>query len=120
MYTRYKDQLYIDASPGAFGPVGFTPDNSTLADGETSWAMMGAGGLILWTPTGNLSDGTQEGSGRLRGQGWDLIDVPEYPGLKQAYWNQTLFEHMYAGGEGKDLTYCYGDYSPTIIDGDRP
>jgi hypothetical protein len=29
-YTRYRDQLYIDTSPGAFAPLRFTPGNSTL------------------------------------------------------------------------------------------
>lgn len=119
-YTKYKDQTYMDVSPGAFAPLGFTHDNSSLADGETSWAFTGVLGFIMWTPTGDLADGTPNGDGSIVGQGFDLIDVPDYPGLKQAYWNQTLFDYMRDGNAGKDLTMCNGDPSGTIIEGDRP
>lgn len=125
-YIRYRDELYIDASPGAFAPLRFTPDNSTLGPGETSWAWFSPYGVILWTPTGNPVDGTtdSEGRGRWPGFQWVDVDVAGYPGVKQAYWNQTRFDEMVLGEDfGHELlAMCRGDYGPgfTIVDGDRP
>ncbi|SPO05442.1 uncharacterized protein DNG_08129 [Cephalotrichum gorgonifer] len=120
-YIQYQDKLYLDTSPGAFQPLSFTADNNTLASGETSWAWTGAEGFILWSPTGRLRDSTPRGDGSITGQGFELVEVEGYPGLKQAYWNQTLWEEVWAGREqGKFLSICYGDYKPKIIQGDRP
>lgn len=119
-YIQYKDRLYLDASPGAFAPLSFTADNSTLADGQTSWAWVGALGFPLWTPTGNVADATP--GEEVKGQGFEWVDVEDYPGLRRAYWNQTLYEELWAGRhDGHMLTMCYGDYSdPKIEQGDRP
>ncbi|KAL1953799.1 hypothetical protein VTO42DRAFT_2260 [Malbranchea cinnamomea] len=120
-YIKYTDMLYLDASPGAFAPLRFTPDNSTLAPGETSWAWFSVYGGIMWTPTGDPLDGTPNSEGKVRGQGFEFVDVPGYPGLKQAYWNQTLFDLMYEGkASGNGLAFCHGDYSAVFIEGDRP
>ncbi|PGH23788.1 hypothetical protein AJ80_02218 [Polytolypa hystricis UAMH7299] len=120
-YTRYKDKLYIDASPGAVVPLRYTADNSTLTGGETSWAWTGAYGIIMWTPTGNIRDATPNGSGSIIGSGFELVEVKGYPGLRQAYWNQQKFDDMLVGKyTGGFLTMCYGDYSPIITEGNRP
>ncbi|KEZ42183.1 hypothetical protein SAPIO_CDS6253 [Scedosporium apiospermum] len=121
VYTKFKDKLYIDASPSAVRPISFTPDNTTLTGGETSWAWSGAYGLILWSPTGNPSDGLAEG-GLVTGQGVEWLDVAGYPGLKQAYWNVTKFEESRRTGvnRGGSFAMCYGDYQSVIVEGDRP
>lgn len=72
-YIQYKDHLYLDASPGAFAPLSFTADNSTLADGETSWAWTGVMGFPLWTPTGDPRDATPGSA--VKGQGFDWVEV---------------------------------------------
>lgn len=120
-YTQFKDKLYIDASPGALAPIGFTPDNSTLIEGETTWAWSGAYGFILWSPSDNPYDGLPDG-GIVTGQGVEWVSVPGYPGLKQAYWNVRKFEETKRTGKdsGGSFGMCYGDYSATIIQGDSP
>ena len=118
-YIQYKDRLYLDASPGAFAPLAFTADNSTLSEGETTWAWTGALGFILWTPSGDPGDATP--GGVVKGQGFEWVDVEGYPGLQRAYWNQTRWEEVQQGKEdGTFLTMCYGDYKPSIELGDRP
>ncbi|KAK2799803.1 hypothetical protein FQN51_006730 [Onygenales sp. PD_10] len=121
-YITYRDSLYIDTSPGAFAPLRFTPDNSTLTGGETAWAWTTPAGFPFWTPTGRVADGTAGGDGAIIGQGFQVVDVEGHPGVRQAYWNQTKFEEMYAGREdGGLLTVCYGDYDPeSITQGDSP
>ncbi|KAK2790421.1 hypothetical protein FQN53_009444 [Emmonsiellopsis sp. PD_33] len=122
-WTVYQDQLYIDASTNAYAPLRFTPDNTTLADGETSWAWWDAMGVLLWTPTGDPKDGTERGEGTVLGQGFTLVDVDGYPGLKQAYWNQTMFDEMYAGRWNHEgyLTICHKVRDdPSIVHADRP
>lgn len=118
-YIQYKDKLALDASPGAFAPLTFTPDNSTLTGGETTWAWSGILGFILWTPTGDLRDG-KPGSA-VTGQGFAWADVEGYPGLQRAYWNHTLWEEMMAGrSDGALLTMCNGDLHPNIVMGEHP
>jgi hypothetical protein len=119
-YIRYRDHAYLDKSPGAFAPVRFTPDNSTLAPGETSWSWASPYGIIMFTPTGNLADTTTSSGGVASGIQW--VNVPGFPGLKRVYWNQTLWQGMRAGTAtgGTAITMCHGDYDPTIIQGDRP
>lgn len=118
-YIQYKDKLALDASPGAFAPLTFTPDNSTLTGGETTWAWTGAIGFILWTPTGDHGDATPGEA--ITGQGFAWADVEGYPGLQQAYWNQTLWEEVWAGrAAGTMLTMCYGDLNPSIVMGEHP
>ena len=123
-YIRYRDQLYIDASPDAFGPLRFTPDNSTLSAGETSWGWFSAYGFVWWTPTGDPVDGMKDSEGRNRWPGFQWVEVDGYPGLKQAYWNQTRFDDLRLPEDvGHELlANCRGDYGPgvTIIDKDRP
>lgn len=118
-YIQYKDRLYLDASPGAFAPLGFTADNSTLSGGETTWAWTGALGFLLWTPTGDPLDASPGSA--VMGQGFEWVDVEGYPGLRRAYWNQTLFDEVWAGrDEGHMLMMCNGDYRATIEMGDSP
>ena len=118
-YIQYKDKLGLDASPGAFAPLFFTPDNSTLTGGETTWAWTGAIGIILWTPTGDPADATP-GDG-ITGQGFAWADVEGYPGLQRAYWNHTLWEEVVAGrADGGLLGLCYGDLRADIEMGEHP
>lgn len=117
-YIQYTDRLYLDASPGAFAPLAFTADNSTLAEGETTWAWTGALGMPLWTPTGDPGDASP--GSRVTGQGFEWVGVEGYPGLQRAYWNQTMWEEVLAGrDEGNMLTICYGDDRPNIEMGGR-
>lgn len=120
-YTQFKDKLYINAARGAVDPIGFTPDNSTLLEGETTWAWSGAYGFILWSPTQDSMDGLPSG-GLVTGQGVEWRDVPGYRGLKRAHWNVNKYEETKRSGKdsGGSFGMCYGDYSSKIVQGGSP
>lgn len=127
-YTVLPEQLYLDASPGAFAPIGFVAggSNATLAPGQTTWGFFGAYGFLLFSPTGNVADigtpdnvgtggaGTGGGTQVLAQQGYTWVDKAGYPGVSQLYWNQTQFDEVVRRGNrrlrGATFGMCSGDY----------
>lgn len=107
-FRRYNLTPYIDISPGAFAPLRFTSDNSTLTPGETSWGWMSVAGYLMWSPTGHLKEVAPPAkNGGLEvhpEQGWQLVSAG-IPELYQIYWNQTKFE---AGDTSYDDGYQVG------------
>lgn len=111
-YLRYNLTPYIDVSPGAFAPLRFTSDNSTLAPGETTWGWMAASGMLLWSPTGDMDDVPQDDNGGISfSQGWQIAPTTT-EGVFQIYWNQTRFElNDYVSRLSWPVGQCHGDYT---------
>jgi len=108
-YTRLPLTPYIDTSPGAFAPIRFTADNSTLKPGETTYGWMSVYGFLMWSPTGYLKDvypPPQDGAQTVMPeQGWQLVPTSN-PDVVQVYWNQTLFESNTTNADSWSLGQC--------------
>ncbi|KAH8900696.1 hypothetical protein GQ53DRAFT_835633 [Thozetella sp. PMI_491] len=119
-YTIHDRVLTIDTSSGAVEPVEFKQLAAIQAT-QTSLYWFNAYGIILWSPTTNVADGTPKAhSGQVSGSGFQMIEVPGRPGVFRQHWNQTLFEAMRDGtvmGQGNFGSYCYSDYNPVIVQG---
>lgn len=100
-------------SEGAFAPIRFTSDNSTLTGGETSFGFLSAYGFLMWSPTGKLAD-VLPASGNLEvWQGWQLVES-DVTDVYQIYWNQTKFENDDRGDLSYQMGQCYGVYNSTV------
>jgi hypothetical protein len=103
-YYLFDQVLYIDASPGAYEPIGFKRE-SELKGGETAGYWSLPYGLLIWHRT-DTSDGDFITA-------YQFEPVEGVPGLNKIYWNQTLYEERKAGG-GRDVIwdqfpFCYSD-----------
>lgn len=121
-YNVFDRRLYLDSSPGAFAPMGFTRDNSTLRGGETTWGFFGAQGFLIWSSTGRIADAGPPAKGGgtqvVAQQGFDWVES-DWPGVYQLYWNQTQWEEAVRGKYNLQAGFfgqCYGDYSPVMTD----
>ncbi|KAL2209196.1 hypothetical protein CC79DRAFT_1332426 [Sarocladium strictum] len=108
-YDLFDQVLYIDASPGAYEPLGFKRE-SELKGGETAGYWSLPYGMLLWSPTDDTG-GTQSGGEFISAYQFEPVDGVE--GLNKIYWNQTLYEVRKAGG-GRDMIwdqfpFCYSD-----------
>ncbi|KAB5558433.1 hypothetical protein GE09DRAFT_113521 [Coniochaeta sp. 2T2.1] len=107
-FFRHNLTPYINVSPGAFAPLRFTSDNSTLAPGETSWGWMAVAGIISWSPTGHVGD-APGGSPQHppTTQGFQLVRATADSSVYQIYWNQTRYEASeYVPGSSYALAQC--------------
>lgn len=109
-YDLFDQVLYIDASPGAYEPVGFKRE-SELKGGETASYWLVPWGMLVWSPT-DRSGSTQSALADLI-TAFQFEPVEGVQGLNKIYWNQTLYEERKAGG-GRDVIwdqfpFCYSD-----------
>jgi hypothetical protein len=119
-FARYSDVLYIDASPHAYEPVGFKPAKKlSAAESDKWWGM--PYGLLYWSPTTDMSDGTAP-DGSWIGGGFVDKPVEGYPGLTQLYWNQTQWEEAVAGRIRPTGYFppCWAETSSVIVDYPHP
>lgn len=112
VYEALDEQLYINASTGAYAPVGFVSgSNSTLGKGETTWGFYSPYGILMWyNPLSTVHI-----------QGFEWVPVQGYADLTQLYWNQTQYDLAAALGSksGIDASKaafgnCAGDANPSV------
>jgi len=121
-YTIFNRHLYLDNRPGAFEPVGFVADNSTLAAGQTTWGFFGILGFLVWSPTGRIEDaGPRERNGNTQAvaqQGWVWRNTTT-EGVARLHWSQEQFQRVVEGGDvalgaGNALGVCRSDGAPAL------
>lgn len=114
-YNVFPLTPYINKSPGAFTPVGFTADNITLKDGETTWGFFDVLGWIMFSPTGNFDD-MKRYDGFLDAQEYQLVET-SHTDVYQLYWNQTKYDEMRNGGSwtGDFELNCIGKDSDAVL-----
>ncbi|EPE10817.1 hypothetical protein F503_05912 [Ophiostoma piceae UAMH 11346] len=116
-YKALDERLYINASTGAYAPVGFVSGgNTTLGKGETTWGFYSPYGVLMWY---NLSSLSQAKTVHIQGFQW--VPVEGSSGLTQLYWNQTQYDLAAALGSSSGIdaskaTFgnCGGDAHPSV------
>jgi hypothetical protein len=105
-YERQLEQPYVDYSAGAFVPVRFVSDNSTLKGGESTWGWRNALQVFYASPARD----TFTTAGEASGLQW--VDS-KYTGVQQLFWNQTRFEFFKNGPVNGSLSTQLACYSPS-------
>jgi hypothetical protein len=81
-------QPYVDYTPGAFAPVSFVADNSTLKGGNSTWGWRRQSGYLYAAPV----ESTLTSAGQHSGLQW----VTEGK-VSRLYWNQTKWKSGASG-----------------------
>ncbi|OAA56315.1 hypothetical protein SPI_07926 [Niveomyces insectorum RCEF 264] len=103
-YQALDQLLYINASKGAFAPVGFVDgsSNATLGAGETTWGFYsGYGFFMFYNPAVAPSPAIPASSSAssfnpVHVQGFQWVPVAGQAGVTQLYWNQTQYDEAAA------------------------
>lgn len=90
-------------SPGAFAPVRFVADNSTLKGGETTYGWRSIERITYFDVNGNWY-----------GSGFQWVPVE---GGRQLYWNQTRYESdIKSDVKAGEVLVCYSLTSSVVVD----